>query len=122
MTGQRLGPRSNYLYQTEVPAIVYIVTADDTLAGLAGVGAGNSAAVEYDPENPPAGKTVTPAPKRFVPRTIFAQSTDDGARKELIAFDPTASLYVTSAPASVPSIDSDATFVTTGRKGEKISF
>ena len=120
MAGNRLGPKKEYVYQTDVTGLSYIVSRDEDLA-VAGLGAGAAAPAEYDPENPPAG-TVVGAPKNFTPRTVFCQSTVDGARKELIAFSPTANLYASTQRTAVPSIDSDATFVTTGRKGEKLSF
>ncbi len=121
MTGNRLGPKNDYIYQTEVPAIVYIIPRDQDLA-VAGLGAGAAAPVVFDPENPPAGKTVLTAPKNFEPRVVFAESTTDGARKDMIAFDPTASLYVSTSRTAFPAIDGDSTFISTGRKGEKLSF
>lgn len=121
MTGNRLGPKKTYIYQTDVAAIVYLVSRDEDLA-IAGYGAGANAPVEYDPENPPAGKTLLTPPKRFSPRTVFVQSTTDGARKEMVAFDPTAEKYVISARTAAGAIDGDSTFVVTGRKGEQISF
>lgn len=121
MTGNRLGPKKTYIYQTDVDAIVYLVQRDEDLA-IVGYGAGAAAPVEYDPDNPPAGKTVLTPPKRFEPRVAFVQSSTDGARKDMVCFDPTAEKYVVSARTSAGTIDSDATFVVTGRKGEKISF
>lgn len=121
MPGNRLGPKKNYIYQTDVTNIVYIISRDEDLA-IAGFGAGTAAPVEFDPENPPAGKTVLTAPKRFVPRTVFIQSTDDGARKDMVAFDPTSQFYVSTQRTNIPDIDGDATFETTGRKGEAITF
>lgn len=121
MTGNRLGPKSNYIYQTDVPAIVYIVERDDDLA-IAGYGAGTAAPVVFDPENPPSGKTVLTPPKRFKPRVVFIQSPTDGARKDMVCFDPTASLYASTQSQNAGDIDSDATFVTTGRRGETLTF
>lgn len=121
MTGNRQGPRSKYVYITDVPTVAYIYTTDDDLA-VAGLGAAGAAPELFDPANPPAGLTISPAPKNFSFRTVFAQSPTDGARKELIAAAPNANLYASTLSQSVPSIDSDTTFVTTGRKGEQLSF
>lgn len=120
MTGNRLGPKNEYIYQTDVPGLIYIISRDADLA-LAGLGVGAAAPEQFDPANPPAG-TVVQAPKNFRPRTVFAQSPSDGARKDLIAFSPTATLYVSTQRTAVPAIDGDSTFVTTGRKGETLSF
>lgn len=121
MAGNRLGPKKDYIYQTDVTSIVYIVSRDEDLA-IAGYGAAGAAPVEYDPDNPPAGKTVLTPPKRFSPRVVFIQSTTDGARKDMICFDPTANLYNSSQSQSAGTIDSDTSFVTTGRKGEQLTF
>lgn len=120
MAGNRLGPKKEYIYQTDVTNLIYIISRDEDLA-VAGLGVGAAAPAEFDPENPPAG-TVVGAPKNFTPRTVFCQSSTDGARKELIAFAPSANLYASTSRTSVPDIDGDGTFVTTGRKGEKLSF
>lgn len=121
MTGNRLGPKKTYIYQTDVTNIVYLINRDEDLA-IAGYGVGTAAPVEYDPDNPPAGVQVLTPPKRFTPRTVFVQSTTDGARKDMIAFSPSASKYVTSAREAAGDIDGDSTFLVTGRKGEQISF
>lgn len=121
MAGNRLGPKKNYIYQTDVTAIVYVVSRDEDLA-IAGYGAGAAAPVEFDPENPPAGKTVLTPPKNFKPRVVFIQSSTDGARKDMICFDPTSNLFASTQRQSAGTIDTDATFVTTGRRGETLSF
>lgn len=121
MTGNRVGSRNRYLYETEQAGILFIYTTDVDLA-LAGLGPGGAAPTVYDPANPPAGVTVCPAPANFSFRTVFAQSTTDGARKNLIAASATANLYATNISQTVPDIDGDSTFVTTGRKGEQLSF
>lgn len=120
MSGNRQGPRATYIYQTDVTGVSYLYTTDQDLA-VAGLGAGGAAPVEFDPENPPT-PIPSPAPRNFNFRTVFAQSPTDGARKTLIAASPTANLYATTISLSVPAIDGDATFVTTGRKGETLSF
>lgn len=121
MAGNRLGPREKYVYFSENPTLAYIIETDQDLA-VAGLGDGAAAPVVFDPANPPAGVTVTPAPKNFRARTVFAQSTTDGARKNLIAFNANANLYATTTSQAVPAIDTDSTFVTTGRRGEQLSF
>ena len=121
MAGNRLGEKKDYIYQTDVASIVYVLPRDTDLA-IAGYGAGTAAPVEFDPENPPAGKTVLTAPKRFTPRTVFIQSTADGARKDMVAFDPTSARYTSTQQEAAGQIDGDDTFVTTGRRGERLSF
>lgn len=120
-TGNRLGPKKKYVYATDIPTLVYVISRDEDLA-LAGLGVGAAAPVEFDPENPPGGVTVSLPPKRFKPRVVFIEDPQDGARKEMIAFAPSASLYASQTRTPVPEIDGDSTFVTTGRRGEKLSF
>lgn len=119
--GNRTGPKKRYVYQTDVTDIVYVISRDVDLA-IAGFGAAAAAPVEFDPENPPAGKTVLTPPKRFSPRVVFIESTNDGARKEMVAFDPTSNFYVSTQKQAIPDIDGDDTFETTGRKGEQLTF
>lgn len=121
MTGQRLGPKNTYLYYTDDITKAYLMQRDATLA-IAGLGAGTAAPTVYDASEPPANVTITPKPQGFKPRVVFIQSTDDGARKEMIAFHPTSAIYLQNASAAFPAIDEDDTFITTGRKGEKLSF
>ena len=126
MVGQRTGPRFAYLYESDEPDTYYILQADETLAGLAGVGPGNSGATLFDPVNTPgslpATANICPAPKRFTPRTVYAQSATDGARKSLICFSPTSDLYVQTYSTPVPALDGDSTFRTTGRRGEQLTY
>lgn len=119
LPGNRLGSKQRYLYFTDDVTVAYILFRDTDLA-VAGLGVGAAAPELYDQDNPPAGITICPAPRRFTPRCVFAQDDGTGARKELIAFHPTADLYSTSSPMTV-TIDTLA-FVTTGRKGEKLTF
>jgi len=119
LSGNRLGPRQRYIYETDDLTIAYIITTDQDLA-VAGTGTGAGAPDVYDPENPPAGVTVCPAPRRFTPRQVFIQDAASGARKNLICFSSTADLYAASQPQTV-TIDT-LDFTTTGRKGEKLSF
>lgn len=121
MSGNRLGPKSNYLYFTDDTNLAYIFSRDDDLA-LAGLGEGAAAPVLYDPENPPAGVTVTPKPLGFKPRVVFVQSTTDGARKNMVAFHPASNLYLSNASQTFPAIAGDSTFVSTGKKGEALTF
>ena len=121
MSGNRLGPRRNYIYRTDVSGIGYIISRDEDLA-IAGFGAGAAAPEEFDPDSPPAGLTLSPPPRRFNPRVVFVQSSTDGARKEMIAFDPTSNFYVTTQSSAIPDIAGDSTFSTTGRRGETLSF
>jgi len=115
MAGNRLGERERYLYESDGGS-TYIVETDSSLA-IAGFGAAGAAPVAYDPEAP---GDATPAPKRFSPRIVYLQAAD-GARKAVIAFDPTATAYARNNSASY-TIDTEAGWVSTGRRGEKQSF
>jgi len=115
MAGNRLGNRNSYLYESD-GGETYIVETDESLA-IAGFGAGSAAPVVYDPETP--GNAI-PAPKRFKPRIVYVQASD-GARKAVIAFDATASAYARNNSATY-TIDGEAGWVSTGRRGEKQSF
>lgn len=115
MAGNRLGDRAKYLYESD-GGDTYIVETDSSLA-IAGFGAAGAAPVEYDPETP---GDATQAPKRFSPRVVYVQAAD-GARKAMIAFDPTATAYARNNSASY-TIDTEAGWVSTGRRGEKQSF
>jgi hypothetical protein len=113
--GNRLGSRSKYLYNSDGGG-TYILETDDSLA-IAGFGAGGAAPVAFDPANP--GSAV-PAPRRFSPRVVYVQAAD-GARKSMICFSATASAYARSTSGTY-TIDSEADWVSTGRRGEKQSF
>ena len=121
MSGNRLGPKETYLYFTDDVTLAYTFKRDEDLA-LAGLGAGAAAPLVYDPANPPAGVTIQPKPLGFEPRVVFVQSTTDGARKDMVAFHPTSDLYLANQSASFPAIAGDSTFVSTGKKGEQLSF
>lgn len=115
MAGNRLGPRNDYLYESD-SGDTYIVETDVSLA-IAGFGAAGAAPVAYDPANP---GTAKPAPRRFSPRIVYVQASD-GARKAMIAFSPTASAYARTNSSSY-TIDGEADWVSTGRRGEKQTF
>lgn len=121
MSGNRLGPKGSFIYFTDDITIGYIIPRDLDLV-FAGLGAGASAPVAFDPASPPAGVSLSPAPKRFKPRVVFAQSEADGARKELICFHPTSDLYLATSRQDLPDIDGEDTFVTTGKRGETQSY
>jgi hypothetical protein len=120
MAGNRLGPKKKYLYKAD-DGTFYVLSRDESLA-IAGTGVLLLPPVEFDPSNPPAGITVRSKPSRFKPRVVFIQDPSDGARKELICFDPSASLYATDESKNILLLDGDAGFVTTGRRGEKLTF
>lgn len=121
MAGNRLGSKGTYLYFTDDVTVAYILKRDLDLV-FAGLGAADAAPVVYNPASPPTGVTITPKPQGFKPRVVFIQSTTDGARKEMIAFHPTADLYLKNFADAFPEIDGDSTFRSTGRKGETLSF
>lgn len=114
MAGNRLGERSKYLYNSDGGS-TYKVETDESLA-IAGTGLGADPPTEYVAGVTPAD----PSPKRFKPRVVFAQAAD-GARKELICFDQTSALYETDEGSTV-TIDGEAGWVITGRRGEKLTF
>ena len=118
LTGNRLGSRGRYVYESDEPGKGFILTTDEDLA-VAGTGQGAAAPITYDPASPPVGIELCPPPKRFKPRVVFIQAAD-GSRKDLICFSPVANLYASTVPQSV-TID-ELAFETTGRRGEKISF
>jgi len=117
MTWNRLGSKTDYVYTSD-SGDTYSVSTDDDLA-VAGLGAGAAAPVAYDPDSPPAN-FLGPLPRRTKPRVVFAQADSDRARKDLIAFDPTADLYATTARQAVTIDGEDGE--TTGRRGEKFTF
>lgn len=116
MAGNRLGERQRYLYESD-GGQTYIIETDESLA-IAGFGEGAAAPVVYDPATP---GDAQPAPRRFKPRGVYVQSTTDGARKFLIAFDATATAYARTNSESY-TIDTEGGWVSTGRVGEKLSF
>lgn len=119
MSGNLLGPRATYIYTPDVAGVLYLYTTDQDLA-IAGLGDGAAAPVEFDPQNPPTPTPQT-APRNFNFRTVFAQDAN-GNRKNLIAANPTANLYNTTISTAIPDLAGATDFVTTGRKGETLSF
>lgn len=115
MAGNRVGTRSKYVYTNDAGGL-YILETDDSLA-IAGFGAAGGSPTAFDPASP---GTATPAPRRFQPRIVYVQASD-GARKAVIAFTPTASAY-SRVTAGTYTIDTEAGWVSTGRRGEKLSF
>lgn len=116
MPGNRLGNRESYVYASDGGG-TYILETDASLA-IAGFGAGSAAPVVYNPASP---GDAQPAPRRFKPRGVYVQSETDGARKFIIAFDPTAAAYERSNSATY-TVDGEAGWVSTGRVGEKQTF
>jgi hypothetical protein len=115
MAGNRLGDRKRYVYNNDAGG-KYVVETDASLA-IAGFGSVGAAPVEYDPDNPGG---ATPAPRRFSPRGVYVQATD-GARKFMICFSADANAYKRQNSASY-TIDSEAGWESTGRRGEKLTF
>lgn len=115
MAGNRLGERARYVYSSDGGS-TYILETDTDLA-LAGFGSGAAVPVLFDPAAPGG---ATPAPKRFKPRIVYVQAAD-GARKALIAFSPTASAYQRNNSGTY-TIDEEEGWVSTGRRGESLSF
>jgi|FLYL01.1.fsa_nt_gi hypothetical protein len=112
--GQFLGSKSRVVYTSDADQSI-ILTLDDDL-----ITAGQSLP-SYDPEEPPAN--VSGKPNRFKPRGVYWQATEGslaGARKFLVCGSPDAPLYRTNAGTAL-AIDGVAG-VTTGRRGERVTF
>jgi hypothetical protein len=106
MAGNTLGPRNYYLYTSDSGA-TYSILTDADLASAGGL--------VLDDTNPPA-------PRRFKPRGVYAEGTVDGVlrRKFIIIGDAANAAYAADASSDL-TIDT-ATFSTTGRRGEQLSF
>lgn len=111
--GQFSGTRSTYIYETDADT-KYLLTLDDTLAGLA-----NTQLVKATTAN---AADATPPPKRFKPRVVFWQGTLDGGlvRKALVCGKASSTLYnkATSQSLTIDGVSGS----TTGRRGEKLTF
>lgn len=120
LTGNRLGPRVKIVYESEKANTLYIVETDADLR-VAGAGSGAGQADIYDPNSPPAPPAViSPPPKRFKPRVVFVQDPVSGARKEIVCAQTDANLYASTQRQTIAIDGLD--FVTTGRRGEKLTF
>lgn len=119
MAGNKLGSKARYVYISDDQSAVYILKRDTDLA-VAGTGSGDAAPQLAQGYTPPAGVVICPPPKGFEPRKVNIVDRSDGAQKGLICFSPNASLYNAS---SVKTVEIDtATFETTGRSGETLTF
>lgn len=108
--GQFLGKKKVYLYTDESGA-VYFLRLDSTLGDLPGTGLIPAV----------AGNTGLPAPKRFQPRGVFWQGTLNGEiKRKFLICASTGVLYQADSSQSL-TIDGVAG-VTTGRKGERLSY
>lgn len=120
MAGNKLGARVRIVYDSEQTGQIYILQTDADFA-VAGAGAGASAPVIYDPANPPAlTGNVSGRPNRFEPRGVYLKEVGGSARKFVVCTSPSAELYATATP-TVVAIDG-VDFITTGRRGESLSF
>lgn len=107
MAGNRLGPRARVQYTSDTGEI-YNLTTDADLAAASGL----PLAV--------AGTGSAP-PRRFKPRGVYCQNTVGGSlARRFVPCDPDAAFYATSASSNI-TIDSEV-FITTGRRGETLSF
>lgn len=112
--GQFSGTRSDYVYTTDTGA-KYVIEMDDTLGTQP-----NNGLTVFDPANP---GTATPKPNKFNLRGVYWQGTAagyEGKRKFLVCGTLAATLYASNLRQTV-SVDGVAG-VTTGRKGESMSF
>lgn len=107
--GQFSGARAGYEYIND-EGTTYLLTLDETLGGIAG--AGLSAAT--------SASTAGGAPSRFTPRVVFWQGTLSGrtVRKSIVCNADGALYTDTSQSLTVDGVAG----VTTGRRGEKITF
>lgn len=102
MAGNKLGPKSYYLYTDDAGA-TYSILQDDDLAAAAG----NT-----------ANDTNPPPPRRFKPRVAHVEDAT-GARKAIVCGSDSSPLYGQNVSVAV-TIDGDP-WVTTGRRGERFS-
>lgn len=109
--GQFSGIRKSYEYTSDL-GIKYLLTLDETLGSIAGTGL-TEATTETTADN---------APGRFEPRVVYWQGTlgTRTVRKQIVCGTSDGTLY-NSNKSQALTIDGTAG-VTTGRKGEKISF
>lgn len=120
MVGNKLGRRARIVYNAEQSGTIYILQTDADFL-VAGAGAADAAPVEFDPANPPAlTGNVSARPTRFEPRGVYLKEVGGTARKFITCTDATADLYATTTP-TVVAIDG-VDFITTGRRGETLSF
>lgn len=107
MAGNRLGPRARVDYTSDTGE-VYSLTTDASLAAASGL-----------PLSTP-GSGQAP-PRRFKPRGVYCQATDAGVTaRRFVPCDADAAFYATDSTSNV-TIDSEV-FITTGRRGETLSF
>ena len=116
MAGNTLGPRAKFIYTSDSGAR-YVLTMDADLGTAAGLPTRDAT----------SGAGATRRPTRFKPRVVFLEATVPGAagsegyvaRKELVvnANNP---LYNSDSAAAI-TIDG-LEFISTGRRGEKLSF
>lgn len=112
--GQFLGARKTYVYTSDT-GIDMVFTLDATLGDLA-----NTGLTVFDPAAP--GDAI-PKPLRFKPRGVYWQGTAAGyttKRKFITCGTVDADLYASNVRQTV-TIDGIAG-VTTGRRGEKLTF
>ena len=120
MAGNKLGARARIVYNSEVTGTIYILQTDADFV-VAGAGAAADAPVVFDPANPPTlTGNVGSKPTRFEPRGVYLREVGGVARKFIVCTDATADLYATATP-TVVAIDG-VDFITTGRRGETLSF
>lgn len=113
--GQELGTRGYYIYTSDSSGKQYVILTDRTLGDLPGTGlipANDTNAANLD----------SPPRRRFKPRGVYWQGTINGrrVRKFIICGTNEATLYAASFSVGV-TIDTN-NGVTTGRRGERVSF
>jgi len=112
--GQYSGTRSAYIYLADDGTTKYLVTLDDTLAGLAGTDLTKATSTNVT--------GVSPVPKRFRPRCVYWKGKL-GTRtvtKKITCGTPTATLYNKNVTQSLTIDGTDGS--TTGRRGESVTF
>lgn len=111
--GQFSGSRAKFVYTAD-NGDQYVLTLDETLNVI------GSGLIPYDPVTNAA---ATSPPKGFRPRVVFWQATGagfEGKRKALVAGVPAEDLYSPNTPQTF-NVDGVAG-ITTGKKGERLSF
>ena len=116
--GQFTGDRARYVYESD-DGTKYRLFLDTTLATAAGSGEGTPG-TGLVADTPEAGAQNKPT--KFKPRCVFWQGTLGGTlrRKALICGTTEAGLYTSKTPV-ILTIDG-VTGVTTGRRGEQMSY
>lgn len=111
--GQFTGRRGKFIYVTDTGE-QYVLTMDVTLAGIPGTGL-----AAYDGTG---GEKLPGKPSRFKPRVVFWQGVLDNrtVRKQVICGTTDGALYAAEGSGAL-AIDG-VNGITTGRRGERMTY